>query len=519
MGDKDVNGSSTINELLSMVSYDQWVLVNPSGVRPSGRYKHAAEVVEDKLYVIGGSRNGRYLADVQVFDIRSLEWSNISANMDTKSTKSDSFVSDQAFPASAGHSLVKWENKLVVVAGHSKESSDTVRVWLLDLETNSWSAVDTSGKVPKARGGQSVTLVGSRLIMFGGEDNSRRLLNDLNILNLKTMTWDLAETKKAAPAPRFDHTAAMLGNQYLLTFGGSSYSTCFNDLHILDLQTMEWSQLESQGAYVTPRGGHASTIIDEKWYIVGGGDNRSGAIETVVLNTSKFVWSVATSVMERHPLASEGLALCSTIMDGEKILMAFGGYNGKYSNELFVMKPKPINSLQPRLLQSPAAAAVSASVTAAYAVNTAAEKSIEIKHPDESNMRGVQFEKTLNIEIKIDALNAEKKILVSRIEDARDEKLRLKYNLEEMNNSYDELVKELQSVRGQLAAESARCTKLEAQIAPAKKRLESLSSLEQELEALQREKSQVEEEIAVAQRQRSGGIWQWLTGAENNLEE
>lgn len=105
------------------------------------------------------------------------------------------------------------------------------------------------------------------------------------------------------------------------------------------------------------------------------------------------------------------------------------------------MKPKPINSLQPRLLQSPAAAAVSASVTAAYAVNTAADKSIEIKHPDESNMRGVQFEKTLNIEIKIDALNAEKKILVSRIEDARDEKLRLKYNLEEMNNSNDELVK------------------------------------------------------------------------------
>lgn len=40
-----------------------------------------------------------------------------------------------------------------------------------------------------------MTLVGSRLIMFGGEDNSRRLLNDLNILNLKTMTWDLAETK------------------------------------------------------------------------------------------------------------------------------------------------------------------------------------------------------------------------------------------------------------------------------------------------------------------------------------
>ena len=40
-----------------------------------------------------------------------------------------------------------------------------------------------------ARGGQSVTLVGSNLIMFGGEDAKRRLLNDLNILNLETMTW------------------------------------------------------------------------------------------------------------------------------------------------------------------------------------------------------------------------------------------------------------------------------------------------------------------------------------------
>ena len=45
-----------------------------------------------------------------------------------------------------------------------------------------------------ARGGQSVTLVGSNLVMFGGEDPKRRLLNDLNILDLDTMTWDAIET-------------------------------------------------------------------------------------------------------------------------------------------------------------------------------------------------------------------------------------------------------------------------------------------------------------------------------------
>lgn len=45
---------------------------------------------------------------------------------------------------------------------------------------------------------------------------------------------------------------------------------------------MKWSQPETQGAYVTPRGGHAGTSINGHWYIVGGGDNKSGNCLTSV---------------------------------------------------------------------------------------------------------------------------------------------------------------------------------------------------------------------------------------------
>lgn len=54
-----------------------------------------------------------------------------------------------------------------------------------------------------------------------------------------------------------------------------SYLHCSMSISWFALQ-MEWSQPQTQGAYVTPRGGHASTIVDENWYIVGGGDNMSG---------------------------------------------------------------------------------------------------------------------------------------------------------------------------------------------------------------------------------------------------
>jgi len=35
-----------------------------------------------------------------------------------------------------------------------------------------------------------VTLVGKSLVIFGGQDAKRSLLNDLHILDLDTMTWE-----------------------------------------------------------------------------------------------------------------------------------------------------------------------------------------------------------------------------------------------------------------------------------------------------------------------------------------
>lgn len=46
---------------------------------------------------------------------------------------------------------------------------------------------------------------------------------------------------------------------------------------------MEWSQPHVQGDVVTPRAGHAGITIDENWYIVGGGDNSTGKMQSLVL--------------------------------------------------------------------------------------------------------------------------------------------------------------------------------------------------------------------------------------------
>ncbi|RZC70571.1 hypothetical protein C5167_033713 [Papaver somniferum] len=392
----EMTANFDISNWLSSLAYDHWVALPV--VTPIGSLQ--AEVADGKLYITGGSRNGRYLSDIQVLDLRSLAWSKLKIHMDQVSDQLVDNSVQEALPATSGHSLVKWGSRLLLLGGHSKELSEVVTVRSIDLETLSCCIMKTSGKEPIARGGQSVTLIGSRLIMFGGEDSSRRLLNDIHILDLETMTWDVAETSQTPPSPRFDHTAAIHANRYLLIFGGCSHSVCFSDLHILDLHTLEWSQPHIEGDLVTPRAGHAGITINEDWYLVGGGDNRSGVSDTLMLNMSKLVWSVVTSVEERDPLASEGLTVCSEIVNGEEVLVAFGGYYGKYNNEFLCcqhtagvrLETKPKDLSRPKIFQSPAAAAAAASVTAAYALTSSGKRKIDIRKKEDANFQETEVE-------------------------------------------------------------------------------------------------------------------------------
>ncbi|KAB5544086.1 hypothetical protein DKX38_012198 [Salix brachista] len=398
---------------------------------------------------------------------RGLVWSSLKLKSKVDAGKGKENGAPEVLPATSDHSMVKWGNKLLLLDGNSKANSDSMIVRFIDPETHACGVIETSGEAPVSRGGHSVTLVDPVACNFS------------EVFCIIFLCLD----RQTPPAPRFEHTAAINGDRYLLIFGGCSHSIFFNDLHVLDLQTMEWSQPEVQGDLVTPRAGHSGVTIGENWYIVGGGDNKNGCPETLVLNMSKLAWAALASVKERDPLASEGLSVCSVLINGERYLVAFGGYNGKYNNEVFAMRLKPRDASRPKIFQSPAAAAASNSIGQ-------------------------------DLASEIDALKEEKKVLELSLTEVRAENSRLAEKIDEVNGTHAELSKELHSVQGQRVAERSRCFKLEAQIAELQKMLESLQSVENEVQLLRRQKSTLEQEIErnAAQRQGSGGVWRWIAG-------
>ncbi|XP_042507612.1 acyl-CoA-binding domain-containing protein 4-like [Macadamia integrifolia] len=512
--DKDV----VLEGLGSVGVYDQWVQLSISGQRPKARYEHGAAVVQDNMYIFGGNHNGRYLNDLQVLDLRNLTWLRVEVKAHTDSLES---LSPVPLAPCAGHSLIPWENKLIFIAGHTKDPSETVTVKAFDLQTCTWSTLKTYGKPPVSRGGQSVTVAGSTLVMFGGEDANRALLNDLHILDLETMTWDDIDAIGVPPCPRSDHAAAVHAERYLLIFGGGSHATCFNDLHVLDLQNMEWSKPMQQGDIPSPRAGHAGVTVGENWFIAGGGNNKSGVSETVALNMSTLVWSVVTTVQGRVPLASEGLSLVVSSYNGEDILVSFGGYNGQYSNEVYVLKPSHKSTLQSKMTEM----AVPDSVTALHnTTNATRDVESEFEAGQEGKIREIVVDnvdsESLNVKSEenkerlLTALKAEKEELEASLTKEQLMSLKLKQELAEAETRNTDLTKELQSIRGQLAAEQSRCFKLEVDVAELRQKLQTMETLQKELELLQRQKAASEQAALDAkQKQSSSGVWGWLAGA------
>ncbi|CAN6468140.1 unnamed protein product [Victoria cruziana] len=509
--DKDV-----ISEVLGTVGvYDKWVAPSVSGQRPKARYEHGAAIIQDKMYIFGGNHNGRYLNDLQVLDLKTFTWTKLDPKVATESESPSSVP----LASCAGHSLIAWDSKLLSIAGHTKDPSESVTVKEFDPQTSTWSFLKTYGKPPASRGGQSVTLVGSSLVMFGGEDHKRSLLNDLHILDLETMTWDEVDAVGIPPSPRSDHAAAVHADRYLLIFGGGSHATCFNDLHVLDLQSMEWSRPTVQGTMPTPRAGHAGVTVGENWFIVGGGDNKSGVSETVVLNMSTLTWSIVTTVQGRVPLASEGLSLAVSSYNGEDILVSFGGYNGRYSNEVHVLKPSHKSTLPSKMDASatdsvaPLLPTTNATRDVESEFETIQDGKIREIVVDNAEFDPVNAGNQETGERLLATLKAEKENLEAAVAKEQLLTLQLKQELTDAEARNVDLIKELQSVRSQLASEQSRCFKLEVDVAELRQKLQSMETLQREVELLRRQKVASEQAALDAkQRQSSGGVWGWLAG-------
>jgi N-acetylneuraminic acid mutarotase len=175
--------------------------------------------------------------------------------------------------------------------------------------------------------------------MFGGYDGER-CFNDMDILDLDTMTWIQPSVGGQSPMARNAHTMTVVGTKLFL-FGGHSGNKHLKDLHVFDTETLEWSEPTISGS--PPKGlrGHTASLIGNKLYLFGGYDGRGKSVKKIipsndlyVLNTDTMKWSHPSEI-EKSPVGRQRHTAC---VIGTKKLFIFGGFDGcKWLNDICVL--------------------------------------------------------------------------------------------------------------------------------------------------------------------------------------
>jgi N-acetylneuraminic acid mutarotase len=133
---------------------------------------------------------------------------------------------------------------------------------------------------------------GTNIFVFGGF-GSGQWYNTVSILDTKDMTWRKRLVKGEVPCKRYAHVAAQDdGKMYVFGGFGGAQGQYLNDIFALDVETLEWRRVQPDGEPPCPRAAAAAAYdpSSRTWFIHGGnaGDHRLNDLHALNLRTLQW---------------------------------------------------------------------------------------------------------------------------------------------------------------------------------------------------------------------------------------
>ena len=251
---------------------DTWAPITGGG---GSRRDHAAFWTGSRMLVWGGSVivNGTF-GPTEVPNSNGALYDPVADNW--------TFIAGSGLASRLGYSTVWTGTEMIIWGGYDHVGTfissrtnfnDGARY---NPAGNSWTPVNTAG-APFRRDGHSAVWSGSQMIVWGGMTReglvpTSTIYNNGARYNPVANTWS-ALTTTAAPAPRFGHTAAWMGNRMVI-WGGSDGTNGLDSggRYFPSLNT--WSNMTLAGR-PTPRQGHKHVITASEMILWGGQDTNN----------------------------------------------------------------------------------------------------------------------------------------------------------------------------------------------------------------------------------------------------
>lgn len=231
----------------------EWKRLKPlppkQGLPPCPRLGHSFTLLNGKVYLFGGLANEsddpknnipRYLNDLYTLEL----YPNSSMTVwDTPLTYGQSPPPRESHSGVAHTDRASGKSSLLIYGGMS--GSRLGDLWVLDVDTMSWSRPEVGGPPPLPRSLHTATVIGHHMYVYGGwvplvPDESKlathekewKCTNTLASLNLETMTWDsiaLDKFEECIPRARAGHSAVAIQTRLYIWSGRDGYRKTWNN--------------------------------------------------------------------------------------------------------------------------------------------------------------------------------------------------------------------------------------------------------------------------------------------------
>uniref|UniRef100_A0A0N5AIM8 CUB domain-containing protein n=1 Tax=Syphacia muris TaxID=451379 RepID=A0A0N5AIM8_9BILA len=260
---------------------DTWESIDTKN-EPSSRYDHSLVNYGEKLYMFGGvTKDNTVTAELWSLNMSSLIWVNETAT---------NFSLNEVLPIPvSGHKAHVIENEMFIFYGYNPTFGLLHKIQKYNMETRVWTNVVDEGPPLYGRFGHSLVTYKKKMseveviLIYGGFMASSEIgkkPSGSNSLveyrcNNKTCTH---KTLKSGLSPVFRHSASLI-NRMMIVIGGNGQNEtaahsalkCYSDIvQQYDIECETWSELESDE--LTPRHGHTSIATKRNIFIFGGFD-------------------------------------------------------------------------------------------------------------------------------------------------------------------------------------------------------------------------------------------------------
>jgi len=280
------------------------------GEIPGARCGAQTYTMATRMYLHGGCDEKQVYGDLYLLEIEQMKWTE----QETKG---------QVPPPRWGHTLEGYETELVLFGGMTEEqgllSNEAGRpsgpppfaaglawghsgtpnnsVYTLQTESMTWQVPGCVGTAPTPRVFHSACIANDLYVVFGGSSSAdlTQPMNDLHWLDLRSMQWNSPSCAGTPPSRRFSQKMICTPDNQLFVFGGAETPTgpqvSPGTLYSFNLSTSTWSTVQVLGTPPLERAFHTFDLIGKWGFILAGSTDTSSINDLYILDVPNMRWA------------------------------------------------------------------------------------------------------------------------------------------------------------------------------------------------------------------------------------